>query len=175
MKTLLILSLLLFLTSCEIEKLEPNDVIEENPPGWNTGTQIIAPEDIVIPCTLQPNLIRFNNTNYNVGTVNLNPVGYGFPSATYFVVVPLSISQELEMYFTEEPTTGYYSSVTTLDDQVVGVEVVARVFTGNTYYTADPGANVYVQNYGDSVRISYCNIDYSSSWTITGSKGQFVY
>jgi hypothetical protein len=175
MKTLLVFSLILFLTSCEIEKLEPNDVVVENLPVWNTGTQTIAPEDIIIPCTLQPNLIRFNNTNYNVGTVNVNPPGYSFPSATYTVVIPLTISQELEMYFTEEPATGYYSSVLTLDDQTIGEEVIARVFTGSTYYTADAGANLYIQNYGDSIRISYCDIDFTNSWTIPNSKGQFVY
>jgi len=174
MKIFSILSILLLLASCEIEKLEPNDVIEETPPGWGPGSEPIDPADIVIPCALQPNLVRFNNQNTNVSSVSVNPPFMSFPESSYAIRVPLVSSQDLEMFFIDEPLTGYYTTSNSLDANT-GTTVHARVFTGGSYYTCNVGANVYIQNYGDSIRISYCDIDFTNSFTIPNSKGQFVY
>jgi hypothetical protein len=176
MKFLFALSLLLFLHSCEIEKLEPNDVIPENPPGWNPGTEPIDPSTIIIPCTLQPYLVRFNNQNTptNASSISINPPFITLPESGYTVVVPLVSSLDLEMFFVEEPLTGYYTTRNYLDTSEHTI-MHARVWSSSGYYTGNEGADVYVQNYGDSIRISYCDIDFTNSFTVPDSKGQFVF
>ena len=86
----------------------------------------------------------------------------------------MSGSTEMEFYFMETPTSGYYAT-STGGQMSSSNQVTVRTLQGGNYYYSDAGATVYVQDYTDSIVVSYCDIDLTGSFTFTGSKGKFTY
>jgi hypothetical protein len=170
-----ILTIGLGLLSCEIEKLSPEDVADA-PPIYGEPIPTVDPNSIIVPCSLTNEIIRFNNTNYGVASVTVNPpfAPLGAFNATYSISTDLIGTTEMEFFFKSSPTSGYYT--THGGGQMTSSnQVVVRTLQGGSYFYGDAGGNVYVQNYTDSIVISYCDVDFTGTFTIPGSKGKFTY
>jgi hypothetical protein len=179
MKNIYVFALALFaFVSCEIEKLNPEDIVDDTPTWEEPIDNTVDPNSIVVPCItgLVNGIIRFNNSNYSVSTVTINPpfAPTGLFNATYSISADLLGTSEMEFFFNVTPTSGYYSSIG--GGQMSSPnQVVVRTLQGGSYYYADAGGEVYFQKFTDSVIVSYCDLDFTESFTIPNSKGRFTY
>lgn len=159
------------LASCEVEKIQPNEIQDPNPPIAADTT----PPDVTPPCNLDSNKIRFAFTNYTM----TNPILYSPPIAplgnSNYQVSSSSGSIDFDAYFQFEPKTGFYITYGNTNSVPDSTNVYMRIFAGGTNYSALSGDTVYVLNTGNSIKISFCNLSFNGGQnTFTDNYGQIV-
>lgn len=179
----LIAVLQLVLISCEVEKIQPNEITDTITPPV-----VIEPEVVYTPppceSTLDSNKYRFNNAVY-YANVERDSSSYAMDmpncnNATYLIKgTNWSNNNTIEFYFIGKPKTGIYTTVATnsLPEGVKNnVCLVISPSYGQTYY-ATVGASVYVKNNGTSIKVSFCNTPfkyYADGFTVNNNFGELV-
>ncbi len=168
----IVMSALLVLASCEIEELTPADVVLEDTTQVVTEEPVVDPASIEVPCVLVPDVFRLNFSNYGVASIDVSTLG----STIYQYTLDLDGTfSELEIKFASKPGSGYYVGKpigSSADEGEFGM----RILLGGYYYYSNEGSNLYVQDYGDSTVVSWCDVDFvGPEGTLPEAKGNFTY
>lgn len=167
----MLLPVILLVLSCEVEDLQPEEALEY--PGSVYPDPVLGPDDIIVPCTLPENSLDFNGANIGLSSIDEgNGAGITSPSNAYYSIdgyANVPIQDDIVFYFITEPVSGEYITTDTYGYMESG-EV--KIVTGSypDYYTSTNGGIVYVQNYGDSIRLSYCDVDYTGPISVQESQ-----
>ena len=125
------------------------------------------------PCELDPNVYMEDNNGFknyiNSDTIILNNTTWT-PNSNYLIqlfdTLPNIWSQDLsipvfEIAFKSEPETGIYSVVTNLNATTTPQVAIYRDWNGHLFRSLPQDVHsVYVDNRGDKIRISVCEIYY---------------
>jgi len=168
---LLSIGIVSMLSSCEVEKIQPNEIQDPNLADMNDTN----PPDVTPPCILDSNKVRFAFTNYTMTNPILyspaiNPIGN-----SDYQISTSSGPIDMDIYFQFEPKTGFYITHSTTNSLPDSTNVYMRIFLGGTNYYPLSGDTVYVLNTGNSIKISFCSMSFNGGQnTFTDNYGQIV-
>lgn len=176
MKSRILFTLILILgisVSCEVEKIQPGELSSSiNNTNENNSEPYTTP-----PCVLDSNKFSFGYT-YEIKNIianNTGGLGYipdGCVNANYYILADMYTNSngdvpKLEMYFSSEPKTGKYYTVSTDTLNSNSKDVYINIYQASGYsskrYVTTDSNIVYVKNSNGSIKISFCESKFSSS------------
>lgn len=157
----LFLGVLLFVSviSCKKKALEETSDTSDN---LNVG-----PVDVVVPCTHPKNWIQGAQFTENVSVYVDNP-----NTLDYYELRGSGVNIDYSIQFLQEPAEGYYTTIgnNSIYDES---DCFLRVHLGWTSFYSNSDT-VYVENEGDSLRITWCDLTLSYGSSNVQSNGYIV-